>query len=121
MTSLNGVANLADSFFMRNGGLPSWQYEEWLDDGYAVHAPVGSYRSNAFGLHDVHGNVFELCLNTSIQSDAPSVNGRERSSKVYRGGSFYYTAAFARLAFRGFAGKELRSSNFGVRPVRRVN
>lgn len=36
-----------------------WQYEEWLDDGYIVHAPVCSFLPNAFGLHDVIGNVNE--------------------------------------------------------------
>src|SRR5262249_43552536 len=52
-TSLQGAANLADQFCKTHSGAAGWSYEEWLDDGYTSHAPVGTYRANSFGLHDV--------------------------------------------------------------------
>ena len=56
--------------------------------------PVGSFGANAFGLHDVHGNVWEWvedCWNDSYRgapSDGSAWERGDCSSRVYRGGSW---------------------------------
>ena len=87
-------------------------------------APVGSFRSNGFGLHDLHGNVWEWvedCWNGSY-SGAPA-NGRANTTgdcrkRVLRGGSWLDLPVNLRSAFRLWAGPVSRLSNRGSRTAR---
>ncbi len=62
-------------------------------DGAPVTAPVGSYRPNAWGLHDVHGNAAEWTRTTYRPYPYRDDDGRNDPSaggrKVLRGGSFF--------------------------------
>jgi len=120
--ALAKAANLADAFFTANGGPSSWEYEVW-DDGFAVHAPVGSFRPNALGLFDVHGNVWEWCRDTfkgypSEPATDPVVQGA--GYRVNRGGSWINVASGARCANRATSDPSYRYDAVGVRPARRV-
>jgi formylglycine-generating enzyme required for sulfatase activity len=65
---------------------------------------VGSYSANAFGLYDMHGNVWEWCLD-SFASYAPGgvtdpfVTGG--SARVVRGGRWFGNSFSCRSAVRG--------------------
>jgi formylglycine-generating enzyme required for sulfatase activity len=94
------------------------------DDGYAVTAPAGSFKPNAFGLYDMLGNVSEWvedCWNQSY-AGAPA-DGRvwasgDCSRRVSRGGSWYSTPALVRSAKRDRYEPSARNDNLGFRVAR---
>jgi formylglycine-generating enzyme required for sulfatase activity len=88
-------------------------------------SPVGKYPSNAFGLYDMHGNVWEWCQDLWKESyeGIPS-NGSPRLEftgdprRVARGGSFNSEAAALRSARRGRCYPEERDFDQGFRIAR---
>ncbi|MCE9594391.1 MAG: SUMF1/EgtB/PvdO family nonheme iron enzyme [Planctomycetes bacterium] len=123
--ALEGSANLCDADAVA-AGVPWRPAEEWLHDGHVVHAPVGSFRPNAFGLFDVHGNVFEWCRD-ALAADSAAIDAAGEKdprfatiSRVMRGGSFGDPAVFARSGLRAELAGDSKNYILGVRPMRRV-
>ena len=85
---------------------------------------VGSYPANAFGLHDVHGNVWEWtedCWNESYAgapSDASVWKAGDCNRRVIRGGSRDYPWSTVRSTSRGTIEIDFRYSIYGFRIVR---
>ena len=85
-------------------------------------SPVGSFSANAFGLHDVHGNVWEWvedCWNGSYDGapgDGTAWEGGNCSSRVLRGGSWFDYPHLLRSAdrHRDGAGNRYLISGFRV-------
>jgi serine/threonine protein kinase/formylglycine-generating enzyme required for sulfatase activity len=122
--TLVDVGNVADAYAKAHGG-QAWSvmHEAW-DDGNAMTAEIGSYRPNAFGLHDVHGNVWEWCLDgydSAFYARGPNTDPvaplRGAAGRIGRGGSFSLAAAFARSALRPSGTPGSRSNDLGLRPA----
>ena len=66
-------------------------------------AIVGSYVPNSWGLYDMHGNVWEWCLDWyagDITALHGAVNTSASTHRVLRGGSWYMPAGCCRSAYR---------------------
>ena len=123
------AANLADSSAKRAGA--AWMAlteSPAFDDGFIVHAPVGSFAANPYGLHEVAGNLWELCqdgYDPAYYSASPSVDplcdGSRRMSRIARGGSYDYSSDVARSATRGFYVPTVFNGSVGARPGRAVD
>jgi formylglycine-generating enzyme required for sulfatase activity len=116
-------------------------------DAWAYTSPVGAFPPNAFGLHDMHGNVLQWvqdCFTPNYDASAPGAAPNEKSVKLalvgelaelsgtescsyrmLRGGSWGDPPNQIRSAFRSFAPppgsgglRDYRSAGVGFRVAR---
>lgn len=94
-----------------------------VDDGYEYVSPVGSYKPNALGLHDMAGNLMEWVedrYDRNYFESSPLEDPKGPSSgtsRVNKGGNWFASPADGRCAFRGFSGPEMSFWNLGFRVV----
>jgi formylglycine-generating enzyme required for sulfatase activity len=121
---LEGHENLGDQSMWRTigtwaAGAGSLQPAPW-DDAQPLTSRVASFRSNAFGLFDVHGNVAEWTSSEYFGDYAidPGAPRDGKGDRIARGGSHLYGPAFARCATRQPLRPRNTDRQLGVRYAR---
>ena len=100
------------------------EHHAWFEaNSSASTHPVGQKRPNAWGLYDVHGNVYEWCSDgygayTEASTPVDDPTGTTASVyRVYRGGCWYTPASQCRSAIRLRSQSRKRSGSLGFRVV----
>ena len=116
-------ANGADQS-AKTAGLPEDAAYMACSDGYAFTAPVGSFAANAFGLHDLIGNVWEWAADcfaddyASAGTDSAARSLPNCQARTVRGGDWFSAASSLRPAVRAKAGPDAHHDDIGFRVVR---
>lgn len=116
---------------------PDMVMRQWLldvkaepADKHLFTAPVGSYPANAWGLYDMHGNVWEWCEDyyqqffykqfkkkTAIDPLSKTKQSEVAELRSVRGGSWFNQPMLARSAARGFYDAPMSAAYLGFRVV----
>ena len=114
LANYNGITNYDSHYTYGNGSKGTYR-EKTLD--------VGSFPPNAFGLYDMHGNVWEWCQDHwhGSYEEAPSdgsawLSSGESQIRLLRGGSWNLSPTFCRSAYRSL-NLSICSDSYGFRVV----
>ena len=91
--------------------------------------PVASFEANAFGLHDMHGNVWEWVQDcwhfnydgAPADGSAWTGSGSQCERHVMRGGTWHGSVSYMRSAYRFRYPREIRTGGLGFRLARSFN
>ena len=128
LTKLNSASGAKDKWDTAETGLVAW----YLNNSDNKTHPVGEKQSNALGLHDMSGNVVELCFDR--HNDDPTVNDAAYNTsgefvvdpqgsapsdfgRVERNGGWEHGANICAVGLRAYCQPGTMSNNLGFRLV----
>jgi len=114
---LEQFANFADASLR---SIKPWALRDSeRNDGASISAGVGKYLPNAWGLHDMHGNVAEWCESAYAPYPLPEAGAESdpNAPRAVRGGSWDDRPRRVRSAFRLSYAPDFRVYNVGFRVV----
>ena len=124
-TALNTGKNLTSKdqdSAMGEAGRYSYNKNDGKGGYSSNHTKVGSYLPNAWGLYDMHGNVWECCLDWWMEDLGSSAVTDPKGSnsgphRVIRGGGWSYNAQNCRSANRHSSHPSSNYNRYGFRVV----
>ncbi len=124
-TKLVSIGNVQDRQYHQIPGMRGGSTLTRFEDGFGFTAPAGSYKANAFGLHDLIGNVREWCADvydrkaysqlSAVTLDPLIKSGSDR--RVCRGGSWQSWLDKDRSAARNNRPPNDRAFDLGFRVI----
>ena len=124
-TITTDVANYRGTYWEYNGRTYSGSYGQGPKGEYRQKTTdVGCFSANGFGLYDMHGNVWEWCLDHwhDTYEGAPTdgsvwLSSNESNSRLQRGGSWHHNPSDCRSASRYGCARVIPVSLIGFRLV----
>jgi formylglycine-generating enzyme required for sulfatase activity len=90
---------------------------------YGQTTDVGKFPPNAFGLYDMHGNVWEWCEDSwhknymSAPNNGNALTSQSDNKRMLRGGQWYLNPSYCRSASRSYNNGDRRNKDNGFRLV----
>jgi formylglycine-generating enzyme required for sulfatase activity len=112
-------AGTSTAYFFGNDPAELDRYDHYVDNTYKGPSPVGQKLPNAYGLFNMHGNIWEWCLvRFQAYPGAPTIDEEYQDWRVLRGGNFYEPAENCRSAHRCRLPTASKGNILGLRVVR---